>query len=103
MANPQVSRTGSSADHGSLALLSTTEGEDKPAKYPALFAAAPVVVLTMLAVGGLLALFVPLALPTAFLFGALISATDPVAVVALVCTIGSGLQYVYRGSRLLSD
>jgi cardiolipin synthase (CMP-forming) len=27
----------------------------------------------------------------------------PVAVVALVCTIGSGLQYVYRGSRLLSD
>ena len=27
----------------------------------------------------------------------------PVAVVALACTIGSGLQYVYRGSRLLSD
>ena len=29
-----------------VALLSTAEGEDKPAKYPALFAAAPVVVLT---------------------------------------------------------
>ena len=29
-----------------VALLSTPEGEDKPAKYPALFAAAPVVVLT---------------------------------------------------------
>jgi hydrogenase nickel incorporation protein HypB len=29
-----------------VALLSTTEGEDKPVKYPALFAAAPVVVLT---------------------------------------------------------
>ena len=29
-----------------IALLSTTEGEDKPLKYPALFAAAPVAVLT---------------------------------------------------------
>jgi cardiolipin synthase len=27
----------------------------------------------------------------------------PVAVLALACTIGSGLQYVYRGSRLLSE
>ena len=27
----------------------------------------------------------------------------PVAVVALASTIGSGLQYVYRGSRLLND
>ena len=27
----------------------------------------------------------------------------PVAVVALACTIGSALQYVYRGCRLLSD
>jgi cardiolipin synthase (CMP-forming) len=30
-------------------------------------------------------------------------AVFPIAVVALACTIGSGLQYVYRGSRLLSD
>jgi cardiolipin synthase (CMP-forming) len=30
-------------------------------------------------------------------------AVFPVAVVALACTVGSGLQYVYRGSRLLSD
>ncbi|MFC1453033.1 hydrogenase nickel incorporation protein HypB [Verrucomicrobiota bacterium] len=29
-----------------VALISTTEGEDKPAKYPALFTLAPVVVLT---------------------------------------------------------
>jgi len=29
-----------------IALLSTTEGEDKPVKYPTLFSAAPVVVLT---------------------------------------------------------
>ena len=29
-----------------IALLSTTEGEDKPVKYPSLFSAAPVVVLT---------------------------------------------------------
>ena len=29
-----------------IALLSTTEGEDKPSKYPAIFSAAPVVVLT---------------------------------------------------------
>ena len=29
-----------------IALLSTTEGEDKPVKYPALFSRAPVVILT---------------------------------------------------------
>jgi len=33
-------------EHFKVALLSTAEGEDKPVKYPALFAAAPVVVLT---------------------------------------------------------
>ena len=33
-------------EHFKLALLSTTEGEDKPVKYPALFSMAPVVVLT---------------------------------------------------------
>jgi len=33
-------------EHFKIALLSTTEGEDKPVKYPALFSAAPVVALT---------------------------------------------------------
>jgi hydrogenase nickel incorporation protein HypB len=33
-------------EHFKVALLSTTEGEDKPVKYPALFAQAPVTVLT---------------------------------------------------------
>ena len=33
-------------EHFKVALLSTTEGEDKPVKYPALFSMAPVVVLT---------------------------------------------------------
>jgi len=33
-------------EHFKIALLSTTEGEDKPVKYPTLFSLAPVVVLT---------------------------------------------------------
>ena len=33
-------------EHFKVALLSTTEGEDKPVKYPTLFGLAPVVVLT---------------------------------------------------------
>ena len=33
-------------EHFKIALLSTTEGEDKPVKYPSLFTQAPVVVLT---------------------------------------------------------
>lgn len=35
-------------EHFKVALLSTTEGEDKPVKYPTLFALAPVVLLTKL-------------------------------------------------------
>jgi len=50
--------------------------------------AAPGVVLTMLIVGGLVAWAIPLNWPAAFLFGALIAATDPVAVVALFRTLG---------------
>ncbi len=33
-------------EHFKIALLSTTEGEDKPVKYPSLFSQAPIVVLT---------------------------------------------------------
>jgi hydrogenase nickel incorporation protein HypB len=33
-------------EHFKIALLSTTEGEDKPAKYPSLFTQAPVAILT---------------------------------------------------------
>ncbi len=30
-------------------------------------------------------------------------AVQPVAIVTLACTVGSGLDYVYRGTRLLND
>jgi cardiolipin synthase (CMP-forming) len=36
-------------------------------------------------------------------FPALRAALLPVTVAALACTVGSGLDYVYRGARLLSD
>ncbi len=36
-------------------------------------------------------------------FPALRAAVLPITVVALACTVGSGLDYVYRGARLLND
>ena len=51
---------------------------------PILVFAVPGVVLTMLLVGGLVAWRTELTLPVALVFGALIAATDPVAVVASV-------------------
>ena len=48
----------------------------------------PGVILTMFIIGGMLVFRIKLSLPIALLFGALIAATDPVAVVALFRTLG---------------
>ncbi len=70
-----------------------------------LLLAVPGVALTTLIVGGLVALMVPLALPVALVFGALISATDPVAVVALFRSLGAPrrLALLVEGESLLND
>jgi CPA1 family monovalent cation:H+ antiporter len=63
------------------------------------------VILAMLIVGGSLALLTPLGLPLALLFGALISATDPVSVVALFRALGAPkrLALLMEGESLLND
>ena len=63
------------------------------------------VILTTLLVGGLVSIGAGIALPTAMVFGALIAATDPVAVIALFRTIGvpKRLQVLLEGESLLND
>ena len=70
-----------------------------------LMLAIPGVILTMLIVGGLLAWLTPLGLPMALIFGALISATDPIAVVALFRSLGlpKRLGILVEGESLLND
>ncbi|MBI4771302.1 MAG: Na+/H+ antiporter [Chloroflexi bacterium] len=70
-----------------------------------LMLAVPGVVITMLMVGGLLLWLTPLSLPAALVFGALIAATDPVAVVALFRAIGvpKRLAVLLEGESLLND
>ncbi len=70
-----------------------------------LLLAVPGVVLTMLIVGGMLLFSIKLSLPIALLFGALISATDPVAVVALFKTLGvpKRLTVLIEGESLFND
>ncbi|MBN2501003.1 MAG: Na+/H+ antiporter [Anaerolineales bacterium] len=67
--------------------------------------AIPGVVLTMLMVGGVVAWGTNLALPVALVFGALIAATDPVAVVALFRSLGvpKRLQILLEGESLFND
>jgi monovalent cation:H+ antiporter, CPA1 family len=67
--------------------------------------AIPGVILTTLIVGGLLAWLTPLSLPMALVFGALISATDPIAVVALFRSLGlpKRLGILVEGESLLND
>lgn len=67
--------------------------------------AVPGVLLTMLVVGLIVAWGTPLPLPTALLFGALISATDPVAVVALFRSLGApkALSVLVEGESLFND
>lgn len=70
-----------------------------------LLLAVPGVILTMIIVGGMLLFSIKLSLPIALLFGALISATDPVAVVALFKTLGvpKRLTVLIEGESLFND
>lgn len=70
-----------------------------------LLLAIPGVILTMFIIGGMLLFSINLSLPIALLFGALISATDPVAVVALFRTLGvpKRLTVLIEGESLFND
>lgn len=67
--------------------------------------AIPGVILTTFLVGGMVSLGAKIALPSALVFGALIAATDPVAVVALFRSLGAPkrLQVLLEGESLLND
>ena len=70
-----------------------------------LLLAIPGVILTTFIVGGALSLTTSLAFPAALVFGALISATDPVAVVAMFRTLGVSrrLAVLVESESLLND
>jgi CPA1 family monovalent cation:H+ antiporter len=72
---------------------------------PILMLAVPGVVLTTLIVGGIISVGVGLPLSLAAVFGALISATDPVAVAALFRTLGAPrrLAIAVEGESLFND
>ena len=73
--------------------------------YPILLLALPGLILSTLIVGGAVGAVTPLAWSTALLFGALISATDPVAVVALFeeLKVPGRLSNVVEGESLFND
>ncbi len=70
-----------------------------------LLLAVPGVIISMFLVGGIVNVTTSLALPVALLFGALISATDPVAVVALFRALGAPrrLSLLMEGESLFND
>jgi monovalent cation:H+ antiporter, CPA1 family len=70
-----------------------------------LLLAIPGVILTTLFVGGVVALGTGLAIQAALVFGAIVSATDPVAVVALFRRLGvpRRLQVLLEGESLFND
>lgn len=72
---------------------------------PILILAVPGVILTALLVGGVVALGTGLSFATAVVFGALIAATDPVAVVALFRELGvpRRLAVAVEGESLFND
>ncbi len=72
---------------------------------PVLVLAAPGLILSTLVIGGLLTWLTPLGPGPALLFGALISATDPVAVIALFREIGAPkrLTILVEGESLFND
>jgi len=67
--------------------------------------AVPGVILTTLIVGGILAFAIQISLPLALLFGALIAATDPLAVVMTFRKLGAPprLTVLLEGESLLND
>ena len=72
---------------------------------PILILAIPGVLLTTAVVGGIVSLGVGIPLASALVFGALIAATDPVAVVALFRTLGvpKRLSVTVEGESLFND
>lgn len=70
-----------------------------------LLLAVPGVIITTLIIGGAVSWFTPLTLPVALVFGALVSATDPVAVVSLFRVLGAPkrLSVLVEGESLLND
>ncbi|MCX6082891.1 MAG: Na+/H+ antiporter [Chloroflexi bacterium] len=80
--------------------------KDLRERLPEIFVlAVPGIIITTLIVGGLLSLLTPLSLPLAMVFGALISATDPVAVVAMFRSMGVSkrLAVLVESESLLND
>ena len=73
--------------------------------YPILLLALPGLILSTVIVGGVVGAVTPLTWSTAMLFGALISATDPVAVVALFAELKAPgrLSIVVEGESLFND
>jgi CPA1 family monovalent cation:H+ antiporter len=72
---------------------------------PILIMAIPGVIITTLLIGGIVALGTSLALPMALVFGALIAATDPVAVIAVFRSLGAPkkLTILVEGESLFND
>ena len=72
---------------------------------PIMMLAVPGVILTTLLIGGIVALGVGLPLGVTLVFGALIAATDPVAVIALFRTLGvpRRLAVAVEGESLFND
>jgi monovalent cation:H+ antiporter, CPA1 family len=73
--------------------------------YPIVMLAFPGLIVSTLIVGGVVGAITPLAWSTAMLFGALISATDPVAVVALFeeLKVPRRLSILVEGESLFND
>jgi len=72
---------------------------------PIILFAIPGVIITTVLVGVVVALGIDVSYATGFVFGALIAATDPVAVVALFRTLGvpNRLRVLLEGESLLND
>jgi CPA1 family monovalent cation:H+ antiporter len=72
---------------------------------PILALAGPGLILSMFLIGGLVSWLTPLAVGSALLFGALVSATDPVAVIALFKEFGVAkrLTVLLEGESMLND
>ncbi len=72
---------------------------------PVLTLAAPGLLISTAIIGGIVAVFTSLPLGAALLFGALISATDPVAVIALFKEVGAPkrLAILVEGESLFND
>ena len=72
---------------------------------PILVLAGPGLILSMFLIGGLISWLTPLAIGSALLFGALVSATDPVAVIAIFKEFGVAkrLTILVEGESMLND